>query len=223
MSSTTSRFGPWTPRMRIFSMSAVRLGPVTITNSPRAAGSAARGAIAAQAAGKMLGQLVHPGDHHARRRQVARAADPGPWGRRSGTSRCRPAARRPRSRSPKARPCCSRPGARCQSARRLHHNASQRPAADRRSLRGPTADPSRPARSIGPGSTSSANAAARPPSWRSGSLRRGRPPVPWRIARPSRPAAGFCRGQTSRHRRSNRRSLGKLTADRCRIVSRQSY
>ena len=33
-------------------MSAVRLGPVTITNSPRSAGSAARDATAGHAAGK---------------------------------------------------------------------------------------------------------------------------------------------------------------------------
>lgn len=51
-SSTTRRFGPWTPRIRVFSMSEVRLGPVTITNSPLSSRSAKRRATVSQAAGR---------------------------------------------------------------------------------------------------------------------------------------------------------------------------
>jgi hypothetical protein len=49
---TTSRFGPCTPRISVFSISDVRLGPVTKTNSPRNSRSAARRATFSQAAGK---------------------------------------------------------------------------------------------------------------------------------------------------------------------------
>ena len=51
-------------------MSAVRLGPVTITNSPRTAGSAARATTDGPDGRQVLGQLFEPGNHHARRRQV---------------------------------------------------------------------------------------------------------------------------------------------------------
>ena len=65
-------FGPWTPRIRIFSMSAVRLGPVTITNSPAQCRiGRPRPQPPAQAAGRCSANWSDPGNHHARRRQVA--------------------------------------------------------------------------------------------------------------------------------------------------------
>jgi len=51
-SITTSRFGPWTPRIKIFSMSAVRLGPVMSTISPRESFAAQVFEIGLQAAGR---------------------------------------------------------------------------------------------------------------------------------------------------------------------------
>jgi len=50
--STTSRFGPWTPSMRIFSISAVRLGPVMTTISPRESFDPLAFEIGPQAAGR---------------------------------------------------------------------------------------------------------------------------------------------------------------------------
>ncbi len=44
------RLGPWTPRIRVFSMSDVRLGPVTITSSPLGSRAVRRGVTGAYAA-----------------------------------------------------------------------------------------------------------------------------------------------------------------------------
>ena len=92
---TTSRFGPWTPRIRIFSMSAVRLGPVMSTISPRESLRRADLRNRPPGGGQMLGKLIHAGDDNAGRRQVAHQPLRGPSNNARRTSRCRPARRRP--------------------------------------------------------------------------------------------------------------------------------
>ena len=136
----------------------------------------------------------------------SRAAGLGPWRRRSGTSRCRPAARRPRSRWPKARPSAA-------AASRPAAQLRPRPAADRPPLRGPSAGPSRPARSTGAWRPVRPVAAARPPSCAQRITSPWTRPIPCRIARPSRPGRGSPAARP-RHRRRRHRAgpLDKLAA-----------
>ena len=55
-------------------MSEVRLGPVTMTNSPLSSRSAQAPGHGIPGRRQVLGQLIDPGDDHAGRRQVAEQA-----------------------------------------------------------------------------------------------------------------------------------------------------
>ncbi len=170
-------------------MSAVRLGPVTRTNSPRRPGSAAAAAQVGPGGRQVLGQLGRPGDHHARRRQVAhqpllgRAAGDHA---RAGVGQQDLGRHQPgrKLRDPLRGPLGIDPA---YAVRRQCGSEFPR----RGTLHGADALARGRSPSSGPG------AAAPRPSSGSGSARRRPPEVPRRNARPRGPGRKFCRGQTS--------------------------